>query len=96
MFPVIVVGAGPVGLYTAHALEKAGIDYVLLERQPSVLNFSGQLIFTWPQTVRLLDQLGLYEDARKVAMPIHQKKRVYGIDGRVTSLNRFWDHMHTK
>lgn len=96
MFRVIIVGAGPVGLYMAHALERAGIEYIVLEKQSSVLNFSGQLLFTWPQTVRLFDQLGLYEDAKKVAMPMHYKKRVYGVDGRVTSTNCFWDYMESK
>ena len=95
-FRVVIVGAGPIGLYLAHAMEKANIDYVLLEQHSTVLNSSGQLLFTWPQTVRLLDQLGLYEAAREVAIPIHYKKRVWGHDGQVTSTNRFWDHVEPK
>jgi 2-polyprenyl-6-methoxyphenol hydroxylase-like FAD-dependent oxidoreductase len=95
-FRVIIVGAGPIGLYLAHAMEKANIDYVLLEQQSTVLNPSGQLLFTWPQTVRLLDQLGLYKAARDAAMPIHYKKRVWGPNGQVTSTNRFWDHVEPK
>lgn len=95
-FRVIIVGAGPVGLYMAHAMQRAGIDFVVLEQQPSVLNKSGQLLFTWPQTVRLLDQIGLYADLQKVALAIHKKKRVYGKDGHVTSTNHFWDSMEDK
>jgi putative flavoprotein involved in K+ transport len=34
--PVIIVGAGPSGLAAAHALAKRKIDYVLLEKGPSV------------------------------------------------------------
>jgi len=30
-FRVVLVGAGPIGLYLAHAMERANIDYVLLE-----------------------------------------------------------------
>ncbi|KAH7408325.1 hypothetical protein DE146DRAFT_370522 [Phaeosphaeria sp. MPI-PUGE-AT-0046c] len=92
-FRVIIVGAGPIGLYLAHAMERAKIDYVLLEQHCTVLNPSGQLVFTWPQTVRLLDQLGLYEAARDAAISIHYKKRVWGQNGQITSINRFWDHV---
>lgn len=92
-FRVVLVGAGPIGLYLAHALERANIDYVLLEQQSSVLDPAGQILFTWPQTVRLLDQLGLYEAARNVAIPVHHKKRVYGHDGQVTSSTQFWDYV---
>ena len=92
-FRVVIVGAGPIGLYLAHAMERANIEYVLLEQHSTVLNPSGQLLFTWPQTVRLLDQLGLYEAAKKSAIPIHYKKRIYGHDGQVTSTNQFWDYV---
>lgn len=95
-FHVVIVGGGPIGLYLAHAMEKAKIDYVLLEQHTTVLNPSGQLLFTWPQTVRLLDQLGLYEATKDAAMTIHYKKRVWGHDGQVTSTNRFWDHVASK
>ncbi|ORY71427.1 uncharacterized protein BCR38DRAFT_10163 [Pseudomassariella vexata] len=92
-FRVIIVGAGPVGLYVAHAMERANIDYVVLEQHSTALNPSGQLLFTWPQTVRLLHQLGLHQDAKEVAIPIHYKKRVYGHDGSITSTNQFWDYV---
>ncbi|KAI0003940.1 hypothetical protein F4779DRAFT_630534 [Xylariaceae sp. FL0662B] len=92
-FRVIIVGAGPVGLYMAHAMERANIQYIVLEQQTNVLNSSGQLLFTWPQTVRLLDQLELYQDVKALAMPMHYKKRLDGSDGRITSVNRFWDDM---
>ncbi|KAI1433776.1 hypothetical protein GGR50DRAFT_463560 [Xylaria sp. CBS 124048] len=92
-FRVIIVGAGPVGLYMAHAMERANVDYVLLERNASVLNPSGQLIFTWPQSTRLFDQLGIFEELKAVSLPIHYKKRVDGNSGDVTSTNRFWEFM---
>ena len=95
-FRVIIVGSGPVGLYLDHAMERASINYVVLEQHSTVLNLSGQLLFTWPHTVRLLDQLGLYEDAKEFAIPLHYKKRIYGHDGHVTSTNRFWDYVRPK
>jgi 2-polyprenyl-6-methoxyphenol hydroxylase-like FAD-dependent oxidoreductase len=94
--PIIIVGAGPVGLYMAHAFALANIDFLVLEQQPTVLSFSGQLIFTWPQTVRLFDQIGLYEPIKESAIALHAKKRVYGEDGHVMTTSRFWDFMHEK
>jgi putative flavoprotein involved in K+ transport len=35
-YPVIVIGAGPAGLAAAHALAKRKIDYMLIEKGPSV------------------------------------------------------------
>ncbi|KAI5867516.1 hypothetical protein GGS23DRAFT_612640 [Durotheca rogersii] len=93
-FRVIIVGAGPVGLYVAHSLSAANIPFVVLEQQPSVVNYFGAMVFTWPHTVRLLDQIGLYEAAKGVSVPIHAKKRVFGGDGSVLTTSNFWEHMH--
>ncbi|KAI0400692.1 hypothetical protein F4802DRAFT_471584 [Xylaria palmicola] len=60
-FRVIVLGAGPAGLFTAHALAAAGIDFVVLERQAKIVRFRGALLVLFPPLVRLLDQLGLYK-----------------------------------
>lgn len=92
-FKVIIVGGGPIGLYMAHAFERANIDYVILEQQDTVLNISGQLLFTWPQTVRLFDQIGLLADLEKVSLGIHHKKRLFGDNGQLTTTSNFWDAM---
>ncbi|KAI1774302.1 putative dehydrogenase [Hypoxylon cercidicola] len=70
---VIVVGGGPVGLYTAHALTKANIDYVVLEQQPEVVRVTGAGIVLLPNTMRLLDQIGLCERAEKIATRLNNK-----------------------
>ncbi|KAI0814019.1 hypothetical protein GGR55DRAFT_492721 [Xylaria sp. FL0064] len=64
-FRVIVLGAGPAGLFTAHALAAAGIDFVVLERQREIVRYKGALIVLWPPFVRLMDQLGMYEQLQK-------------------------------
>ncbi|RYP63552.1 hypothetical protein DL771_009214 [Monosporascus sp. 5C6A] len=61
-FRVIIVGAGPVGLYMAHAMQQANIEFVILEQQKSVLAQSGQILFVWPHTVRLFEQIGVFEE----------------------------------
>ncbi|OTA57981.1 FAD/NAD(P)-binding domain-containing protein [Hypoxylon sp. EC38] len=92
-FRAIIVGAGPVGLYMAHAMQRANIDFMILEQRRSLLDPSGQLLFVWPQTVRLFDQIGLLDPMQEAAAEVRQKKRTYGVDGRVTTTSNFWDSM---
>ncbi|KAI0968392.1 hypothetical protein F4678DRAFT_198997 [Xylaria arbuscula] len=72
-FRVIILGAGPAGLFAAHALTAAGIDYVVLERQPEIVRFKGALIVIWPPFLRLMDQLGLYEQLLEYSTPFSTK-----------------------
>ncbi|KAI1274049.1 FAD/NAD(P)-binding domain-containing protein [Xylaria sp. FL0933] len=90
---VIIVGAGPVGLYMAHALQKASIDFVILEQHSTPLSLAGQVLFIWPQTVRLFDQIGLMGPLQEAAIELHKKKRICGTDGRVMTCSNFWDNM---
>ncbi|KAH7123128.1 FAD binding domain-containing protein [Dactylonectria macrodidyma] len=72
-FRVVIVGGGPVGLCLAHCLTLAGIDYVLLEGRDSVVEETGLGLALWPQCVRILDQLGLLEEARESYLPVYDK-----------------------
>lgn len=72
-FRVVVLGAGPAGLFIAHALAGAGIDFVVLERQAEIVRYRGALLVVWPPFVRLLDQLGLYESALEHSTPMTSK-----------------------
>jgi len=58
-FKVIVVGGGPVGLLAAHILAQANIDFTVLEAYKKIIPEPGSSIAFWPQTNRILDQLGL-------------------------------------
>ncbi|KAL4804211.1 FAD/NAD(P)-binding domain-containing protein [Aspergillus unguis] len=95
-FRVVIVGAGPVGLYLAHTLFLANIDFIILERNRTVLRESGQIIVVWPQSMRLLDQIGLAKSVMDQGIAFHGKKRVYGRDGGVfTSSDPYTVHQWT-
>lgn len=72
-FRVIIVGGGPNGLALAHALHLAGIDYTLLECSPIILTDDGTPLALWPHSVRILDQLGFLDEARKHCVAMHTK-----------------------
>lgn len=64
-FRVIVVGAGIAGLTLSNALQRAGIDHVVLEKHKQVVHPSGASIGIWPNGSRLLDQLGCLKLIKK-------------------------------
>ncbi|KAI4602801.1 hypothetical protein KJ359_008020 [Pestalotiopsis sp. 9143b] len=89
-FRAIVVGGGPVALTAAHALSQAGIDYVILERRSALDTDSGASVAIWPHNVRLLDQLGLYEEAERTYMPVLNKCNLRR-DGTVLSRSNMFE-----
>jgi 2-polyprenyl-6-methoxyphenol hydroxylase-like FAD-dependent oxidoreductase len=60
-FKIVVVGGGPVGLTAAHALYKAGIDFVVLESRHDVVVDRGAAMVLGPNNLRVMRQLGLYD-----------------------------------
>lgn len=85
-FRAIIVGGGPNGLCLAHALHLAGIDYTLLERGGEIVSQVGTSLALWPHSVRILDQLGLLDEARKHYFPIKTKHN-HRPDGSVREVN---------
>ncbi|MCJ1307875.1 hypothetical protein MMC25_001523 [Agyrium rufum] len=69
-FRVIVVGSGVSGLIMAHALQHAGIDYIVLEAHREVVHSAGSSFGLWPSAARILDQLGCWQDIKNVSTPI--------------------------
>lgn len=63
MHDVIVVGAGPVGLYTALLLRRAGLDAVVLERRLERSSHS-RAIGIHPPALRALDSAGVADELR--------------------------------
>lgn len=60
----IIVGGGPVGLTAAHALKRAGINFVLLESQPTCVLEAGSNSVLLPSGMRTLGQLGPMNQVR--------------------------------
>ncbi|KAG0234131.1 hypothetical protein BGW42_006871 [Actinomortierella wolfii] len=70
-FKVVIVGLGIAGAVTAILLERAGIDYIVLERAPSFRRTETGTSLN-AQTLRLFEQLGLLEQLLAVAVPVRQ------------------------
>ncbi|KAI3324574.1 FAD/NAD(P)-binding domain-containing protein [Xylariaceae sp. AK1471] len=82
-FRAIIIGGGPVGLTIANGLDRAGLDFLILERHPTIASESGAGIMLWPHTVRLFDQLGLLEACEGRYIPLYKKTNIR-LDGTPT------------
>ncbi|MGW0179960.1 FAD-dependent oxidoreductase, partial [Nocardia sp. NPDC003345] len=60
--PVLVVGAGPVGVLNALGLARKGIPVVVVERSPAVVRAPRAVVYHWA-TLDGLDRLGVLEPA---------------------------------
>lgn len=63
---VIIVGSGIGGLITAIMLDRAGIEYVILEKRKTHSVIGSAIAFT-AVVLRVLEQIGLYEDIHKIS-----------------------------
>lgn len=73
---IIVVGGGPVGMTAAHALSRAGIDFVLLESRSEIVMDAGSGLVLSAMGLRALGQLGLLPALSKVSTPVDKFKRL--------------------
>lgn len=80
-FKVIIVGGGPVGLSAAHALRLAGIDFVVLEKRPSVFEDEGAGIGVLAHTMRTLHQFGVLDKILAIGLEIGEM-RAFDESGR--------------
>ncbi len=71
MHDVIVVGGGPVGLYTALLLRREGLDVVVLERRTERGTHS-RAIGIHPPALRALDSAGVADELRQRGVLIRQ------------------------
>ncbi|KAL7266215.1 hypothetical protein RUND412_011248, partial [Rhizina undulata] len=69
-FKVIIAGGSITGLTLAHALDRAGVDFVVLEGHEDIAPQVGASIGLLPNGIRVLDQLGLWNDIEKLVKPM--------------------------
>lgn len=87
-FKVIIIGGSIAGLTLANALERAGIDYVLLEKREVAPNV-GQTILVLPCTSLVLEQLGI-TTLQDFALPMKLREHWDG-DGKLfCSSDELW------
>ncbi|RKK70048.1 hypothetical protein BFJ69_g12161 [Fusarium oxysporum] len=91
-FKAIVVGAGPVGMVLAHALQVSGIDYVLVEQRSQIPPDPAYGLFLWPHIMRIFHQLGILEAVEAVAQPMVEAVH-RSIDGSVIHRSRGFEEL---
>jgi 2-polyprenyl-6-methoxyphenol hydroxylase-like FAD-dependent oxidoreductase len=61
-FKVIIAGGSVTGLTLANIFERLNVDYAVLEAYPEIAPQKGASIGLWPNGLRILDQLGCYDN----------------------------------
>ncbi|KAF9965472.1 hypothetical protein BGZ70_004809 [Mortierella alpina] len=87
-FKVLIVGAGIGGLMLGYCLERAGIDYVILERMNHFPVPKATIQLT-SNTLHLIEQLGLLDEIMKIAKPVSQvvlRKHNMAVIGKIDCL----------
>lgn len=88
---MIIVGAGVGGLVISHALTRAGIDHVVLEKGVVAPNW-GASISIWANGARILHQIGCWDAIRAASLPL---RMIYVRDrhGKSYSAEPYFDMM---
>lgn len=94
-FKVIVVGGGPVGLTAAHALDKAGIDFLVLEQRREIVIDAGSNLVLSPIGLRAMSQLDLLDSLKAVSSPLGRIDRL-DHDGRDIGDVQFFTQLEKK
>ncbi|RAK97742.1 FAD-dependent oxidoreductase [Aspergillus ibericus CBS 121593] len=76
-FRVLIVGGSVAGLTLAHCLERANIEYLVLEKGNDIAPQVGASIGIMPNGGRILEQLGLFDDIERVIEPLYQANIIY-------------------
>lgn len=82
-FKAIIAGSGVAGLSRANILQKIGIDFVILEAYRDINPQIGASIGLPPHGLRVMDQIGCYDEIRAMTGPIDVCETRSSEDGRV-------------
>jgi 2-polyprenyl-6-methoxyphenol hydroxylase-like FAD-dependent oxidoreductase len=86
-FKIIIAGGGIAGLTLAAILEKFDIDYVLLESHGNIAPEVGASIGLFPNGLRILDQIGCYEDIRALPESNVRQMHIADENGKTISIS---------
>ena len=75
-FRVIIVGGSIAGLALANMLEQYDVDYVLLEKYPTIAPQVGAGFAIQPNGARILQQLGCYKPLEAANEPVNSLSNV--------------------
>ncbi|PLB47722.1 FAD/NAD(P)-binding domain-containing protein [Aspergillus steynii IBT 23096] len=79
-FRVIIVGGSVAGLTLANILQRYGIDYIVLEKYPTIAPQLGASIGILPYGCQVLDQIGVLDRVREMSMSV-DRLQSFGPDG---------------
>ena len=94
-FRVVIVGGGITGLAASHALQKANIEHVVLEKGSDAAPSLGTSIAIYPHGSRLLEQFGCLEAAAATTAP-YKRYMNRMPDGKVVASNDLWKVVREK
>lgn len=72
-FRVLIAGGSVAGLVLANALEKASIDYLVLEKRELAPNL-GASISVFPHTAKVFEQLGIWQTMLDKTLPLLEQQ----------------------
>lgn len=70
-FKVLIIGGSVSGLTLANALDRANIEFLVLEKRPDVVYGAGAALGLLPNGLRILDQLNVSSELMTAGTPIH-------------------------
>lgn len=81
-FKVLIAGGSVSGLTLALTLERAGVDYELFEKGDIDTDLGASIAINGP-IIRILEQLGIWEDLEPIVTDVERSYRIDGKTGRV-------------
>jgi 2-polyprenyl-6-methoxyphenol hydroxylase-like FAD-dependent oxidoreductase len=66
---VLIVGAGPVGVFSALALAQRGVSVTLIESEPKILDSPRNAVLM-PSTLLIFRELGILPEVEEIAIPV--------------------------
>jgi len=79
---VLIVGAGPTGLITALGLARAGAQVTVVDREAEVVGSPRATVYV-ASTLKVLDELGLLEDAKRSGAQTHEFNMRFALTGHI-------------